>query len=79
MATEKEANKVREQYYAALVKLGAHSVAVDIINKKTNEFCVLVFVDKPNSKIPVELEIVSGRKKIKVPVKIEMMRKFKAE
>ena len=80
MATEKEANKAREQYYHLFESMGIHSVGVDEAGKKgSGLFCLVVFVEKPNKKIPAEVMIMSGRKKIMVPVRVELSRKFKAE
>jgi hypothetical protein len=80
MATEKEANKAREQFYSLFESMGIHSLGVDEVGKKgSGLFCVVAFVEKPNRKIPAELTIMISRKKVMVPVRVELSRKFKAE
>lgn len=80
MATEKEANKAREQHAALLESLGVHAIGVDEIGKKgLKNFGVIAFVEKPNKKLPTELKILSGKKEIKVPLVAQISNEFQAE
>jgi hypothetical protein len=82
MATLKQAHKAREKHYRMLEKLGAHSLGVDEVGKKdSGDFAVIAFVEKENKKMPGEVEITEGKKKVKVKVKVKpaISDKFKAE
>lgn len=80
MATEKEANKARAEHADYLASLGAHSLGVDEIGRKgSKKFAVFAFLLKENKKIPKELIIQSGKKKVSVPLIIQVAEKYKAE
>ena len=69
MATEKEANKAREEHSDFLRELGAHAILVDKVRRgKENTFGVIAFFERePPESAPDELEIESGGGKKKVP------------
>lgn len=82
MATEKEANKAREQHSDLLQSLGVHSIGVDLVGKKSaGKFAVIAYVDKQKhtKELPSELTILSGKKEIKVPVVPHVADQFKPE
>lgn len=80
MATEKEAQKAREQHTDYLTKLGVHSIGVNVIgDPKEKNFGVVAFVEKDNKKLPQELIIQNGKKKVSVPLQAKTTTKFKPE
>ena len=80
MATEKQAKKAKEQYFDFLLENGAHTLAVDMVDKeKADSFGVLIFAEGDTKKIPKELEVSLNGKKTKVPVIIEKSQKFKPQ
>jgi len=80
MATEKEANKAREQHSDMLESYGVHSIGIDEIGKKgSKNFGIIAFLEKHNKKLPAEVIIKSGNKKVTVPVVPQLSGKFKPE
>lgn len=80
MATEKEAHKAREQHTDYLTKLGVHSIGVDVIgDPKGKNFGVIAYVEKDNKKLPQELIIQNGKKKVSVPLHAQTTSRFKPE
>lgn len=81
MATEREANLAREQHSDLLVKLGAHSIAVDEIGRKGDKgFAVIAFFDKkPSKPVPKTLEVKSGKRTLEVPLVVEIMNRLTPE
>lgn len=80
MATEKEANKARELHQDLLASKGIHSIGVDVIGKKgSKKFGVIAFLEKKIEDLPTKLTIPKGKKKINVPLVIELSEKFKVE
>ena len=74
MATEKEANKAREEHSDYLRKLGAHAILVDKVKRgKQDTFGVIAFCEEePSGEVPNELEIESGGEKKKVPFAVRV-------
>jgi hypothetical protein len=74
MATEKEANKARDEHSDFLRGLGAHAILVDKVKRgKEDTFGVIAFCEQPPSgPVPKELEIESGGEKKKVPFAVRV-------
>ena len=74
MATEKEANKAREEHSDYLTSLGAHAILVDELKREGSKtFGVIAFfAQKPSEPVPAELEIKSGGKKKKIPFAVRV-------
>src|SRR5689334_15983131 len=69
MASEKQANKAREEYSTFLQSLGVHAIGVDQIKKKgEKEFAVIAYLEKKNPKLPGTLIVNDGNKRVEVPV-----------
>lgn len=76
MASEKEANRARDEHSDFLRRLGAHSIAVDEIKQgRQKSFAVVAFfAHKPAVPIPETLEVTSGRRKLAVPLVAQIMK-----
>jgi hypothetical protein len=76
MASEKEANRARDEHTEYLRRLGAHSIAVDEIKQGGEKsFAVVAFFSqKPTVPIPETLEVTSGRRKLAVPLVAQIMK-----
>jgi hypothetical protein len=81
MATEKEANKAREEHSDYLTALGAHAILVDQIKRGGSKtFAVIAFCERePAKPVPAELEIKSGGKKKKIPLAVRITPMAKLE
>jgi hypothetical protein len=81
MATLREANLARKEYSRALFDLGAHAFAVDEVSRKgTKTFAVIAyFEDKPPRALPRNLEVTAGKRKVKVPLVVKVMEKYRLE
>lgn len=80
MATEKQANKARDEHAELLYSLGVHSIGVDEIGKKgSKNFAVVAFIDKMVKSLPKELTVHAGSKKVNVPLLTQVKEKFKPE
>lgn len=76
MASEKEANRARDEHAEYLRRLGAHSIAVDEIERGGEKsFAVVAFVSQPPAgPIPETLEVTSGKRKLAVPLAAQIMK-----
>ena len=76
MASEKEANRAREQHSDFLRQLGAHSIAVDEIKSRGEKSFAVVafFARKPAEPLPETLEVTSGKRKLAVPLVAQIMK-----
>ena len=76
MASEKEANLARVQHSAFLRNLGAHSIGVNEFKSKGERgFAVTAFFSKsPSKPVPQTLKVKSGKRIIKVPLVVEIMK-----
>ncbi|HYG82038.1 MAG TPA: hypothetical protein VD861_16690 [Pyrinomonadaceae bacterium] len=76
MASEKEANRARDEHSDFLRRLGAHSIAVyEIRRGGEKSFAVVAyFSQKPAVPIPETLEVASGRRKLAVPLVAQIMK-----
>lgn len=76
MASEKEANRARDEHSEYLRRLGAHSIAVYEIGKGGGKSFAVVayFSRKPAVPIPLALEVASGRRKLSVPLVAQIMK-----
>jgi hypothetical protein len=76
VASEKEANRARDEHAEYLRRLGAHSIAVDEIKQGGEKgFAVVAFFsEKPAVPIPETLEVTSGRRKLLVPLVARIMK-----
>ena len=80
MATQKEANKAREQHHKLLISKGVHSIGIDVIGKKgSKNFGVIAMIEKKTDDLPEVLTITTGKKKVEVPLITQVHKKFKAE
>ena len=80
MASEREANRAREQHSDMLRGLGAHAIAVDEIGRKGGKtFAVIAYFEKKPAGVPAALEIKSGRRTLEVPLVAQIMERFKPE
>ena len=81
MASEKEAQRAREQYSDFLRRLGAHSIAVYELQRRGQKgFAVVAyFSEKPAEAVPETLELGSGKRKLAVPLVVEVMKMPSAE
>lgn len=76
MASEKEANRARDEHSEYLRRLGAHSIAVyKIKGRGEKSFAVIAyFARKPAGPIPQTLEVTSGKRKLAVPLVAQIMK-----
>lgn len=76
MASEREANRARDEHSDFLRRLGAHSVAVYEIEARGHKgFAVIAFfARKPEGPLPESLEITSGKRKLAVPLVAQVMK-----
>ena len=76
MASEKEANRARAEHSDFLRRLGAHSIAVDEIERRGEKSFVVValFARRPAVPIPETLEVTSGKRKLAVPLVAQIMK-----
>jgi hypothetical protein len=80
MASEREANRAREQHSDRLRELGAHAIAVDEIGRKGGEtFAVIAYFEKKPAGVPAALEIRIGKRTLAVPLVARVMERFKPE
>lgn len=80
MATEKTANRAREEHADYLVGLGAHAISVDQIEEDgRTSFAVTAYVEKKTKDLPDELEVKTGNRTLKVPLLVQVQEKFKPE
>ncbi|HWT01007.1 MAG TPA: hypothetical protein VN256_12235 [Pyrinomonadaceae bacterium] len=76
MASEKEANRARDEHSDFLRRLGAHSIAVyEIKQGREKNFAVVAYFSRePAVPIPETLEVASGRRKLSVPLVAQIMK-----
>lgn len=77
MATEKEANLGREQFSDYLRKLGAHSIAVDVLKgTRGKSFAIVAYFDKRHAQaVPQTLKVKIGSRTLDVPLVIGIMKR----
>ena len=78
MATEKEANRAREQYAELLRERGAHAISVENTDEPT-AFAVIAFFDKKPRNLPRALKITTRKGTREVPVVARIAERFKPE
>ena len=76
VASEKEANRAREEHSEHLRRLGAHSIAVDEIGRGGGKSFAVVayFSQQPAGPIPETLEVTSGGRTLFVPLVAQIMK-----
>jgi hypothetical protein len=81
MASLEDAELARRQCSDYLRELGAHAIAVDELKQRGGEsFSVVAYFDKkPSQPVPKFLEVKSGKKTLKVPLKVLIAEKFRPE
>lgn len=82
MATEKEADRAREEHAGSLQKLGAHGISVEPISRtgrRGQAFAVVAFFDQKPKNLPKTLRIASRSKSLEVPLLVRIVERFRAE
>ena len=79
MATEKAANKAREQFAQDLFDQGVHALQVDAL-EGGKAFCLIAHVPQEFGKtLPNRLNVSLGTKKVEVPLVVRKSEPFKPE
>ena len=80
MATEKQANKARDEHAQMLKDMGAHAITIgEIDSDGKNSFAVIAMLDKEVAELPKSLEIKVGKKAYSVPLVGKVTSKFKLD
>ena len=80
MATEKEADRAREEHAGSLHRLGAHGISVEPISGKGREaFAVVAFFDQKPKNVPKTLRIALRKKSLEVPLLVRVVERFRPE
>ena len=80
MATEREANRAREQHSDTLRGMGAHAIMVDEVKRGGEPtFAVIALFEKKPADAPKVLEVVKGKTRVQVPLVVRAAKKYELE